>query len=73
MKSFIFIHTVKFALIAAVIWIAISKYDSTHSPINQSLWVYMFIYLPAIVGYVEMTHKSISKAINTLKNCVRKP
>lgn len=68
MKQFIFIHTLKFSLIAFLIWLAISKYDSTHNPIQQSLWFYMFIYLPAVVGFVNLIHMAFKSIVNKVRS-----
>ena len=35
-------------------WFAIKKIDTTHNILNQPVWVYVFVYLPIMLGYDTM-------------------
>ncbi len=68
MKQFIFIHTCKYITIALFIYFAMTKYQSLHNPLNQSLWVYMMVYFPAVIGFVNFIHMAFKSVVNKVRS-----
>lgn len=64
MKQYIIIQAIKFAAIAFLIWFGISKYDSLSSPLNQSAWVYLLIYFPAVGGFANMIKITFKRIVH---------
>lgn len=67
MKSFLFIHTLKYITIALLIYFAMTKYQTLHNPLNQSLCVYMMVYFPAVVGFVNLIHMAFKSIVNKVR------
>ena len=59
-------YLIKYIPFVFLMWFVIKKVDTTHNILNQSVWVYIFVYLPIILGYDTMfviLFDSISKRL----------